>query len=221
MRPVSDASSLAGVGHIRLQPLDLSDSKCSTLLGTLLPSRKAKEFMARSIFTGCTLAALVALGGCTSLVTEGSTAGAGIAGTAISGALTNSASTAAGIGLGVQAAARVAVQYGQRKVHAETQAQIAQIAGALDVGQVTRWKVWHDIALEPDEAGRVTVSRTISTGELDCKEIVFSVDEALEGKGVMDASIANGFYVASICRNGTEWKWASAEPATARWGGLQ
>jgi len=178
--------------------------------------------MARSIFTCCLLAGLLALAGCTSLVTEGSTAGAGIAGTAIAGALTDSASAAAGIGLGVQAAARVAVQYGQRKVHAETQVQIAQIAGALDVGQVTRWKVWHDIALEPDEAGRVTVSRTISTGELDCKEIIFSVDEALQDKkGVMDASIANGFYVASICRNGTEWAWASAEPATARWGGLQ
>lgn len=168
------------------------------------------------------LAGLTALGGCSSVITEGSAAGAGIAGTAIAGSLTNSASAAAGIGLGVQAAARAAVQYGQRKVHAETQAQIAQIAGTLEVGQVTRWKVWHDIALEPDEVGRVTVSRTISTGELHCKEIVFSVDEATDStQHAVDASIASGFFVASICKSGANWVWASAEPATARWGGLQ
>ncbi|MCZ2498082.1 hypothetical protein GN316_15055 [Xylophilus sp. Kf1] len=155
-------------------------------------------------------------------MTEGSAAGAGIAGTALSSSLTNSASAAAGIGLGVQAAARAAVQYGQRKVHEETQAQIAEVAGPLAVGQVSQWKAWHRIALEPDEVGRVTVSRTISTGELDCKEIVFSVDAAVDGKKeAMDASIASGFYVAAICKSGPLWQWATAEPATARWGGLQ
>ena len=178
--------------------------------------------MARRMFFCLTLAGFVALSGCSSVVTEGSSAGAGIAGTAIASSLTNSASAAAGIGLGVQAAARAGVQYGQRKVHAETQAQIAQVAGALEVGQVSRWKAWHQIALEPDEVGRVTVSRTISTGELDCKEIVFSVDAAIEDKPhAIDASVASGFYVASICKSGTRWEWASAEPATARWGGLQ
>ena len=165
---------------------------------------------------------LAALGGCSSVVLEGSAAGAGIAGTALSSSLTDSASAAAGIGLGVQAAARAAVQYGQRKVHAETQEQIAEVAGRLDVGQVSRWKAWHRIALEPDEVGRVTVSRTISTGVLDCKEIVFSVDAAVDGKkGGLDDSIASGFYVASICKSGPQWQWATAEPATARWGGLQ
>nr|WP_229722754.1 hypothetical protein [Xylophilus rhododendri] len=178
--------------------------------------------MARSLVLGIALTGLTILGGCSSLITEGSTAGAGIAGTAVATSLTNSASAAAGIGLGVQAAARAAVQYGQRRVHAETQDQIAEIAGPLEVGQVTRWKAWHQIALEPDEVGRVTVSRTISTGELQCKEIVFSVDEAADGKAhAMDASIASGFYVASICKSGSRWQWASAEPATARWGGLQ
>ncbi|WP_255646830.1 hypothetical protein [Inquilinus sp. Marseille-Q2685] len=29
------------------------------------------------------------------------------------------------------------------------------------------------------------------------------------------------FYVAVICQNGETWKWASAEPATERWGSLQ
>jgi len=27
--------------------------------------------------------------------------------------------------------------------------------------------------------------------------------------------------VASVCRDGDKWKWASAEPATPRWGSLQ
>ncbi|WP_347557585.1 hypothetical protein [Robbsia sp. KACC 23696] len=31
----------------------------------------------------------------------------------------------------------------------------------------------------------------------------------------------SAFYVATICRDGATWKWASAEPATERWGALQ
>lgn len=178
--------------------------------------------MARWISFCLTWAGFLVVSGCSSVVTEGSSAGAGIAGTALASAVTNNAVAAAGIGLGVQAATRAAVQYGQRKVHAETQDQIAQIAGALAVGEVSHWKAWHDIGLEPATEGRVTVSRTISSGALECKEIVFSVDKALQSSQLaVDASIANGFYVASICRRGSQWAWASAEPATARWGGLQ
>ena len=29
------------------------------------------------------------------------------------------------------------------------------------------------------------------------------------------------FYIATICRDADRWKWASAEPATERWGALQ
>jgi hypothetical protein len=63
----------------------------------------------------------------------------------------------------------------------------------------------------------VTVSRMISTGALDCKEIVFSVD----AEATKDKPASSAFYVASICRDGNAWKWASAEPATERWGALQ
>jgi hypothetical protein len=46
---------------------------------------------------------------------------------------------------------------------------------------------------------------------------VFSVDrEATENRAADTA-----FYVASVCRDGNKWKWASAEPATPRWGALQ
>ena len=158
----------------------------------------------------------MALSGCGSLLSESASAGAGIAGGAIAGALTDNAGVAAGIGIGVQAIARSGVQYGQRKIHAEAQHQIAQIAGPLKVGQVKPWKTKLSLPLEPEEAGRVTVSRVISTGELDCKEIVVSVEQS--GKNALPAS---EFYVASICRNGSRWAWASAEPATERWGSLQ
>ncbi|MGI4846919.1 MAG: hypothetical protein ACRYGK_02100 [Janthinobacterium lividum] len=161
-------------------------------------------------------ATCLAVSGCSSILAETSSAGAGIAGTALANAVSDNANVVTGIGLGVQAGTRAVVQYGQRRVHMETQQQIASTAGSLQVGQVAAWKVLHDIALEPDDSGRVTVSRTISTGELECKEIVFSVDRTTKA-GPMD----NRFYVASICRNGEQWAWASAEPATARWGSLQ
>ncbi|CAM8789269.1 hypothetical protein NCM_04858 [Burkholderia pseudomallei] len=63
----------------------------------------------------------------------------------------------------------------------------------------------------------MTVSRLISVGPLDCKEIVFSVDTDAKG----NEAAQSGFYVATICRDGPAWKWASAEPATGRWGALQ
>lgn len=156
------------------------------------------------------------LSGCSSLVSESASAGAAVASGAIAGVLTDNAGVAAGIGIAVQAATRAGVQYEQRKIHGEAQQQIAHVAGALKIGQVKPWRTVLSVPLEPSEAGRVTVSRVISTGELDCKEIVVSVERS--GHEVLQAS---KFYVASICRSGKQWAWASAEPATLRWGALQ
>ena len=61
----------------------------------------------------------------------------------------------------------------------------------------------------------MTVSRVISVSQLECKEIIFSVDT------VVEEAPQSAFYVAMVCRDGPAWKWASAEPATERWGGLQ
>ncbi|MGY6129324.1 hypothetical protein ACW9YV_28870 (plasmid) [Paraburkholderia strydomiana] len=158
-----------------------------------------------------------ALSGCSSLYTEGATAGAGIAGAAIAAQVTNNAAVATGIGLGAVAAARAGVQYSERVVHRNTQDGIAKIAGPLEVGAVAPWSVMHSVPIEDDEHGRVTVSRTISAGTLDCKEIVFSVDHI----ATKNVPASSAFYVASICRDGENWKWASAEPATERWGALQ
>ncbi|MGO4153800.1 hypothetical protein [Cupriavidus sp. YAF13] len=162
------------------------------------------------------LAAAIALclsaTGCSSLLSEGTAAGAGIAGASIAGALTDNAAVATGIGLGVQAGARAALQYSQRKIHAAAQDRIAMAAGPLAVDAVADWKTDHAVPLEPAEHGRVTVSREIGGKSLQCKEIVFSVD---------DNAKASAFYIAAICRDGQTWKWASAEPATERWGALQ
>ncbi|WP_432711237.1 hypothetical protein [Paraburkholderia acidicola] len=164
------------------------------------------------------LAALSAsLGGCSSLYSEGAVAGAGIGGAALASKVTHNAAVATGIGLGAVAAARAGVQYTERVVHRDTQDGIAKIAGPLDVGAIAPWSVTHSVPLEDDEHGRVTVSRTISSGELDCKEIVFSVDRT----ATQNVPASSAFYVASICRDGAAWKWASAEPATERWGALQ
>ncbi|OAJ51340.1 hypothetical protein A6V36_15415 [Paraburkholderia ginsengiterrae] len=158
-----------------------------------------------------------AMSGCSSLYSEGATAGAGIAGAALAAKVTSNAAVATGIGLGAVAAARAGVQYSERVVHKNTQDGIAKIAGPLDVGAVAPWSVTHSVPIEDDEHGRVTVSRTISAGALDCKEIVFSVDQS----ATKNVPASSAFYVASICRDGDNWKWASAEPATERWGALQ
>jgi len=166
---------------------------------------------------GCLLAAAaLSTSGCGSLLTESASAGAGIASGALANAVTDNPGVATGIGIGVQAAVRSGVQYYQRKIHGEAQAQIAQVAGPLKVGQVKPWKTTLSLPLESEEAGRVVVSRVISTGELDCKEIVVSV----ERRGGETLPVSE-FYVASVCRSGSQWAWASAEPATPRWGAMQ
>lgn len=210
---------------------------------TARPGRPARRAASLTLAGAALLSTL--LSGCNSLYSEGATTGAGIAGAAVAAKVTNNAAVATGIGLGVVAAARAGVQYTQRVAHTYSQGQIADAAGPLEVGGVARWSTHHTMPIEDDEFGRVTVSRLISVGPLDCKEIVFSVDSdakkaAAAAAGASSAAAASGavaasapaaataavpsgasFYVATICRDGPKWKWASAEPATGRWGALQ
>lgn len=181
--------------------------------------RNTPHALRRALMAGafCTTLGTAMLSGCSSMYSEGATAGAGIAGAALASKVTRNAAVATGIGLGTVAAAKAGVQYSERIVHRDTQDTIARAAGGLDVGAVAPWSATHSVPIEDDEHGRVTVSRAISSGTLDCKEIVFSVDT--EAK--QNAPSSSAFYVASICRDGNTWKWASAEPATERWGALQ
>jgi hypothetical protein len=159
--------------------------------------------------------ALLSLAGCGSLITEGTSAAAGVAGAGIASGVTHNGTVTAAIGLGVQSLASTGLGYVERTVHRAEQDQIAAAAGTLPVGGVAAWRVSHDIPIEADEHGQVSVSREIGGGELACKEIVFSVDH------VHHRQPDPSFYVASICRDGGMWKWASAEPSTTRWGSLQ
>lgn len=158
----------------------------------------------------------VCLGGCTSLLTEGSSAGAGIAGAAIAHGVTRNAGVTTGIGLGVQAAARAGLQYVERRVHGVEQDRIAEAAGPLPVGAVAQWRVVHSLLpIEANQHGDVTVTQAWRGAGFDCKEIVFSVDNGTKQHPRQQ------FYVADVCLEGAHWRWATAEPATARWGSLQ
>ena len=77
------------------------------------------------------------------------------------------------------------------------------------------WTTDHTVPVEPNERGQVAVSRVISAAPLECKEVVFSVDSGRSER------LRRGFYITAVCRDRETWKWASAEPATERWGSLQ
>lgn len=157
----------------------------------------------------------VLLSGCGSLVAEGTADLAGVAGAGLSSAVTTSAPVAAAIGLGVRSLAGEGVRYVARRVHRAEQDAIARVAGPLEPGAVAPWAVQHTVPLEPNRRGEVVVSRDFGGTGFRCREIVFSVDT------VRRSVLRRAFYVAAICQDGTTWRWASAEPTTDRWSGLQ
>jgi hypothetical protein len=168
------------------------------------------------------IALLLLLPACSSLLTQSAGAGAGVGAAAIANAVTTNGAVTAGIGLGTQAAAIAGVQYLEKRVHGAEQNAIAGAAGAVPVGGVGTWAIDHDVPIENDEHGELTVTREITPAlpdgdgpAFDCKEIVFSVDTKA------DKAIQRTFYTATVCDDSGAWKWATAEPATERWGSLQ
>jgi hypothetical protein len=161
------------------------------------------------------LLAAAPLAGCNSLLAESTATGAGIAGAGIASAVTKNATVGAAIGLGVAAGANAGLLYVERVVHGATQDSIAAAAGPLPEGTVATWRASHSVPIELPEHGEVAVTREINGPDFACKEIIFSVDD---GEG---AQRRRSFYTAYICRDGERWRWATAEPATARWGSLQ
>jgi len=165
---------------------------------------------------GPLLVAASGLSGCGSLLHEGGAAGAGVASASLASAITKNAAVTSGIGLGVNAAATAGVKALEKRVHRTEQESIAAAAGPLEVGATAAWSSGHyNVSIERNEHGQLTVSRIIRAGDLDCKEVIFSVDSVVKGKP------ERAFYTTTVCRDGVAWKWASAEPATERWGPLQ
>jgi hypothetical protein len=156
-----------------------------------------------------------ALSGCGSVLTATTSDVAGIAGAGVASAVTKSPTAAAGIGLGIAAGANAGLQYVERDVHRAEQDRIAEAAGPLEPGVVGHWNVSHTLPIEDNEHGDLVVTRLIGSAAFNCKEIVFSVDTIAKN------ALQRAFYTATVCQDGAAWKWASAEPATARWGALQ
>ncbi len=157
----------------------------------------------------------LALADCSEVLTESTSDAAGIAGAGIAGAVTRNATVGAAIGVGVKSLADLGLGYAERRVHGGEQDTIAAVGGALAVGAVGAWEISHTVPIEDDEHGEVVVARELGGPGIACREIVFSVDTGTAEKP------GRAFYTATICRDGTVWKWATAEPATARWGSLQ
>ncbi|HWA78858.1 MAG TPA: hypothetical protein VG848_00980 [Acetobacteraceae bacterium] len=151
------------------------------------------------------LAALLPLSGCNSV---GTAAGA-VAGLA-SGSGTANPALGAAVGLGTKAAVDSLVKYIGRERAGSEQDAIAEIAGTLPVGGTAPWKIRYMIPIG-DEHGTLRVVRTIDTPLAACREIVFTV---IDGK-------ERAHYVTTECHDGTQWRWALAEPATSAWGFLQ
>ncbi len=141
----------------------------------------------------------------------------GVAG-AIAGAATGAATMNPVVGyavaIGVRAGTDSAVNYVMRTRQDAEQTAIASTAGPLPPGVIMPWAIEHSIPIG-NEHGEVQVARVISTPLAVCEEIIFSVAKHKAPQA------DDPRYIATTCHQNDGWKWASAEPAVARWGFLQ
>jgi surface antigen len=160
--------------------------------------------MRRVAVAACGALALLCAG-CQSIgAFAGATAGV------VSSAATANPAVGIGIGIAVQAATDEAISRTMRGLHQDQQDAMAAIAGETPIGTMREWRVKHLLPLENGQ-GRVLVLRNLDTPLTQCREFAFSVM----------ADGAEQWFIASACRQAQGWKWASAEPGTARWGSLQ
>jgi hypothetical protein len=153
-------------------------------------------------------AVAVVLGGCKDFGTI-----AGVASGAATGAATGNAGIGIAVGIGVSAAGNFLVNYIARVRAGAEQDVIAETAGTLPVGSEGAWAIHHTIPIG-NEHGELRVIDAIDTSLALCKEVVFSVDDG-------GATAPKNWYTVDVCRDPKGWKWATAEPATERWGSLQ
>ena len=78
------------------------------------------------------------------------------------------------------------------------------------LGQPRAWEIRHTIPID-NEHGELEAVREFATPLTTCREIVFTV---IDGE-------TRDMLVTTLCRQGQNWRWASAEPAVPRWGYLQ
>ncbi len=134
---------------------------------------------------------------------------------AASGTLTTNPAIGLGVGVAVQAATDTALRKVFRDMQADEQDRIAGIAGAMRIGEQQTWDIHHRIPFS-DERGELRVVGVIDNALATCKEVMFSVVG-----GSKDVP-SRQWFVAQTCRRSDgQWRWATAEPAVARWGALQ
>ena len=148
------------------------------------------------------LVPLLALGACQLIPTIGAVT----AGGAAAGATGNPAIGYV-VGLGVRAGLDELRLYVARKRQQGEQDAIADAAGTTQEGQPRAWEIVHTIPIG-NEHGTLTPIRTIATPLATCREILFTTSDG-------------GLFTSTVCHQSDGWKWATAEPAVARWGYLQ
>ena len=148
---------------------------------------------------------LPVLGGCTTIGDVAALAAGGGA-----GAVTGNPAIGYAVGITTQAGLRELRKYVLRRRQQGEQDAIADVAGAANVGEQVPWAIRHTIPVG-NARGELAVIREYTTPLATCREVVFTVDD--DGHPSL--------FTTSLCRQATRWKWAAAEPATARWGFLQ
>ncbi|MCQ4161486.1 hypothetical protein NON00_16320 [Roseomonas sp. GC11] len=134
---------------------------------------------------------------------------------AASGTLSGNAAVGYAVGVGVRAATDAAVDAWLRGLQAEEQTAIAEAAGTLPPGEPRPWTARHGLPFGwRDTTGQLEVTRVIDTPLTQCREVLFSLQDRPEAP-------PEGVFLATACRQGRGWRWAGAEPATARWRFLQ
>lgn len=151
----------------------------------------------------------ICLTGCSSI---GSLTGA-VTGAAAGGGSANPAVGYA-VGIGSKAATDALVKYLSKKRQAKEQDLIAARAGMMEAGDTAQWSIRHKIPLFDNEHGHLAVVRDVPNPLAPCKEVLFTIESGSVSKVL-------GYYATSVCKASDRWRWAQAEPATARWGFLQ
>jgi hypothetical protein len=161
------------------------------------------------------VALLAMLAGCGTNADNSAGPAAGVAvGLGVAG-ITADPFVAYAAGVGAQAAVTALQKYLSRKLHQGEQDNIAAAVANLQPGQAAPWQINYAIPIQA-EHGDVTVTKLLSSPLTTCKQVAFTIIAGHK------PNAARAIYVTSACQNGDGiWKWAEAEPATARWGFLQ
>lgn len=162
------------------------------------------------LLAACAASSTVLISGCASVgAAAGAAAGVG------TGVVTSNPAIGIGVGIAVQAATDEAVKRLMKRLHGEQQMAIATEAGESNIGDTRPWSIKHFLPVENGH-GDVRVLSETTNALATCREFAFSVADGDKPDAHQD------WFLAQACKgdNGA-WKWASAEPAVARWGNLQ